>query len=531
MRIRGHALQLLAAGVVSQSAVVAAADGAPTGVAANDSSLLSYTIAVPIKYGSCADDTDGDCLSQFAEDDLAWIAAPMLFFDEGEECAFGRWEGLHHYQVRPDTRDTGSVKDWQVGDGQTKRLRISYYFNWPLDCGHRAEQKHLGDSEHIQLFLSSEDMTTWTIDEAKYFSHRNSYIRMGSWLKDRADEIDADFLTVAVEDDKHGSWWGRAVDDQDCAGSEDNGRAGAIDCFPGMDWEDAFAAGQFEWFPTTRNIGEPPIQGGSLTTGGFASGGGIMEDPARPGSFYSWFSMPVGPSGREYWWNPPAEFSKFCGHLCGDWQRQPDGDCSPRTYLVAYRDSRSFSGCSSGLQEKIDTAPFNNDPVIQSCGAAVEAGYGPCDWVSFATCACDDRCEVRGDCCPDKQESCPFDPNSCEDLCGNMSTLGGCGCDYECMARGDCCPDFQDRCPDVEPRVLQGTCSGVCGFSQEECFCDHDCEARGDCCQDKGEECGHAIDQTPGSCEDFCGYQGGGCFCDADCMSRGDCCRDYQDVC
>ncbi len=509
--------------------------GAPTATTSPNPNLLSYTLAGPLKWHGCNGDADGDCLNQFYEDDLAWIAAPMLFFDEGEECGFGQWAALPHYQVRPDTRNTGDVQDWQANDGQTKRVRLSYYFNWPLDCGHGFEGKHLGDSELIRVSLSSQDMRTWVVDEVEYNAHGSSYLRMGSWLKDRADELGSDYLTVAIEDDKHGSWWGRAVDDQDCAGSEDNYGWGAIDCFPGEDWQDAFAAGNFQWLDASRNIGEPPILGGQFNTSGFATGGSITADPTTADSYFGVFNLGAGAgSVREYWWNPPAsgKYDNFCGYLCPDWDRKADGNCNDRVIDIDPNDQRTFSECPPGLQTKLDTTPFATFQVpLNSCLGAAEDGADPCSWSAVGECACDDHCVVRGDCCPDKQEVCPFDPNSCDGLCGNMSTIGGCGCDYECMERGDCCEDFEDRCPDEEPHVLQGTCSDACGFGHEECRCDHDCEARGDCCQDKGVECGYAVDRTPGSCNDFCGYEGGGCFCDDDCMDRGDCCRDFQDLC
>jgi subtilisin family serine protease len=57
-------------------------------------------------------------------------------------------------------------------------------------------------------------------------------------------------------------------------------------------------------------------------------------------------------------------------------------------------------------------------------------------------CQCDDVCVTFGDCCPDFQQFCGIDPNSCLDnnTCGGQAP-GGCFCDSQCVTFGDCCPD------------------------------------------------------------------------------------------
>ena len=64
---------------------------------------------------------------------------------------------------------------------------------------------------------------------------------------------------------------------------------------------------------------------------------------------------------------------------------------------------------------------------------------------STKSCQCDDSCENFGDCCPDFDQFCGADPNSCEGFCGAQAP-GGCFCDDACTSFGDCCPDKASVC-------------------------------------------------------------------------------------
>mgnify|MGYP000040924593 FL=1 len=328
---------------------------------------LTVRLAGPLKWHHCASDGDGDCLNDFYEDELAALVSPLMFFDADEECASGTWEFHAYHQVRPRTDRTGPVSAWQ-DDGQTKSVVITYFFNYPLDCGHGFEGDHMGDSEHVVLTLEGEDLRSWRLVDMAYYHHGTSERRDGQWLRDRAAALGTTFPVVLVEDDKHGSWWGADVNSDHCAGSEDNYAFGSVDCLDQTLAQD-FAAGRAFLLDTSRNVGEPPDVDGDgvvescvrFNTDGYPTGGALVRDPN--GAVYTELDLGLGlGSVREYWWNAPAGQERFCGWTCTNSSRDAHGDCPAARFTIA-SGADTFENCATGLSEKVDTTSFDTSGI------------------------------------------------------------------------------------------------------------------------------------------------------------------------
>ena len=314
---------------------------------------LAYTIGSSIAKEGCAGDHDGDCLDDAAELELAALAAPILFLDNGERCA-----DRDDFSVRPffQVRPIG-------GDGTVERINITYFLNWPLDCGHRTERYHLGDSEHVRFSLESSDLQTWSIYEATYWAHGKPNVIDGATLDDLADAIGSQRASVAVEGDKHGSWFGLDADSDDCAGPEDDHAFGAIDCFPEEGWRSAYQNGEYFTLAMGEglNIGEPPHE-----HGGRFLAPAVIAERDRDVIRYRAASQHDLP-GSEYWWNAPEGYREFCGWMCPDVERPTEGGCRRTSFPLIDGERKDFdrrldgddlADCAQALESKIDTTPM-----------------------------------------------------------------------------------------------------------------------------------------------------------------------------
>jgi hypothetical protein len=330
---------------------------------------LDFSIPSALKRSGCPNDQDGDCLDDAMEHALAAKAAPMMFLDNAERCAdLGEYRVHPSFQVRPIGRAARPVEDWNEG-WETEKVRVTYFLNWPLDCGYSTEKSHLGDSEHVTFELEGSDLMNWSLVRAVYRSHGDEYVIDGERIDDLADTIGATRPTIAVEGDKHGSWWGKNSGSDDCAGSEIDFGFGAIDCFADMSWNEAFERGEYFVLEVRdeMNIGEPPLGGATFRSPAVEKvidGEGIER--YRTSSQYEGSAGHLNHlGGSEYWWNAPKKFERFCGWVCADEDRVVDGCTERRFQILGGRwkdfDSRvdmdTAAECAGPLQEKIDRTP------------------------------------------------------------------------------------------------------------------------------------------------------------------------------
>lgn len=533
-------------------------------------------------------DEDQDCLWDVQEYEIANRFAPILFMDEDEDCgiAYG-WGPQARFQVRPISTDANyTVHDWQPTDGELKVVRITYYMNWPLDCGHGPGHagRHLGDSEKFSYLLVTMNLNEFALLTSTHNYHSDSSTRFGWTTRNNADLSGFDRPIIAVGQNKHASWWGRGLSHNDCARHEDSH---VDDCF-GQDW--AFDASSYLHvsggglapngyhdnvhpliLSQSHNIGEPVEPNTIDPATGFSVGrrfivvgsGGVIQseliDPAQPSLGRRYFEFPPAPldGGREYWFAPPSGYQRFCGFLCRpEDQRHSNGDCDRDNvdihpgYSESFDDSIYSAACASSLREKLDFTPsyfgFGSPPSLSTGLTASDSCVGrSCtsrNNTNRAACQCDEACHHFGDCCSDKVSVCgDFDANSCANKCGRRWTDRShtCSCSYDCQARGDCCTDALALCPTEIATPSAHSCSSRCGFKQDDyftCSCDLLCRTRGDCCMDHLEACPITGNTRLGSCADACGptagsAYGGLCFCDSGCIDRGDCCLDAGAVC
>ena len=534
---------------------------------------LKYRLSSELKASSCPnmqEDGDGDCLNDNLEADLAWVVAPAFFFDEDEECGSSAGDyGLHpYYQVRPLAPSTAPVDTW-ANNNKEKRVEITYFLNWVVDCGGPLEGDHLGDSESIIVTLRSYDLVEWEVVGTLQYAHGRSYVKAGFWLDDMADAVGLGYITVAVEDDKHGSWGGKAAGSQSCG---DDVILGFADCFPGMSWEDAVIAEEFFYVPLTadQNIGEPPDV---LDGRNFLSPAAVLINDHGTVRFEtsSQFSASAfhlnNLSGTEYWWRPPSDSTGFCGWTCPDYDRESDGTCSDITIGLPGGEYFIDGDCASGLESKLSRYETYFSQASSSASLSIPPSLSSCAGIGCGTrdvpqtCYCDELCHYRSDCCSDKETVCgAYLPYSCSGKCGRRwadpLVSSPCSCSWGCDVRGDCCADASAECSEtLTADQPKGTCFERCGFSgvdsegNHDCACDHLCAGRGDCCVDKDEFCAYSIEVGVGSCNASCmpgppqslpPYAGGGstppayggfCFCDPACVERGDCCDDVGAQC
>jgi len=139
-------------------------------------------------------------------------------------------------EVRPIAPDAAyTVHDWQPNDGKLKAVRITYFMNWPLDCGtgFRHAGRHLGDSEMFSYLIFTVDMNEFVLLSSTHNYHSDSSVRTGMTLRRNADLTSFDRAIIAPGQNKHSSWWGRGLSHDDCAGPEDSS---VDDCF-GKNWQ------------------------------------------------------------------------------------------------------------------------------------------------------------------------------------------------------------------------------------------------------------------------------------------------------
>jgi hypothetical protein len=248
----------------------------PTLLAAREASAanLAYALSAPLKQANCAGDTDGDCLNNALENELAWIVGPQYFIDNGEQCASapylnngdinGQNGRVDFVQVRPyGAQDVGT---WQNAPG-AKTVAVTYVFAHFFDCNNSTgSSPHNGDNERVTVFMASTDLQIWVVTGADYYAHSSPlHYFDGPYLAARAAEIGALYPSVAADTNGHGSWPGRVGGDDDCAGSEDDccGSGDHIcifcpskDCFYYPSMSQSFSAGKWVWLDTSRNVGE-----------------------------------------------------------------------------------------------------------------------------------------------------------------------------------------------------------------------------------------------------------------------------------
>ncbi len=342
--------------------------------------VLTYSTPTELKKSPCSGDTDGDCLDNVEEANLAWAVAPWYLYDEGEGCSGWRnsyslpaahFARQDFFQVRPEG---GSVQDWSPQDGKAKWVKVSYFFNYPHDCSAAGFSGHQGDAEHIRVALYSYDLKTWYLYNAYYAHHDRDHWFSGTFLEDQARALGTNWISVAAGEDSHGSWPGLEPDSADCAGPEDD-FCPTCKCFVGT-WRQALSGSGREVVAATRNIGGPAPETWNASVLTVAGAEAYTELDTGHGV------------NREYWSPRSGAFQKFCGWECPAASRNPDGTCA-----VAVHDQ---TGCSPPLSSKVDTSFFQLAP--GSCA-------GHCGG-SVAGCFCDAYCVNQGDCCPDACSVC-----------------------------------------------------------------------------------------------------------------------------
>lgn len=357
--------------------------------AASAEAALTYTLSSELKKASCSGDTDSDCLDNLEEGNLAWAAAPWYFYDEDEGCSGWRNRfGLPSYhfarqdffQVRPQG---GGIRNWSPTDGQAKWVKLVYFFVFPHDCHGGVGTGlagHQGDTEHIKIDLYSYDLKTWYLYNANYAHHWWNDNFSGAYLEERARALGTSWISVAADQDSHGSWPGWQPDSSNCAGSEDDLCGSTCDCFVGT-WRNAFntSAGR-EVVGASRNIGGPSPESWNTSVV-------TLDDSTE--FLHAYTALDVGHGyNREYWSAKGGMFQKNCGWECPDAYRKSDGSCSISVH--------GESGCSSPLSEKVEANIFSlgGGSCAGSCGG------------SAGSCFCDPSCVTYGDCCPDACAAC-----------------------------------------------------------------------------------------------------------------------------
>ncbi len=354
---------------------------------------LSYTITSPLKSapaGSCPDpysDLDGDCLDDAMESALAMWASPYYLWDENENCNYyssvdtdpnaGTTAGESHdkprfyFQVRPISYANAppgypyAISAWKP-DGWYHWVRITYFLNYPRDCGYPG---HQGDNEGVAFDLYSQDLKTWAVGTGYYNHHiYPMQVVSGSWLHDFATSAGGYYPFVLADDSGHGSWPGAAADDDDCGdtaflrslgipctftGSFPFISCSAFSCVTGDTVIEGRKNHNFVYPSADKNIGEPSNTVGNghwnrntLTVSSDGQGHELASSFEETGDA-SWV---VG-GGWENWndptWSPPTE-RRFCGWECGI--RSSDGNCQFPVF--------GKTDCTSALFDKVARDPF-----------------------------------------------------------------------------------------------------------------------------------------------------------------------------
>ncbi|HEY5938825.1 MAG TPA: discoidin domain-containing protein [Kofleriaceae bacterium] len=287
-------------------------------------------------------DADQDGLSDDAEKQLAFLTAPRIFWDEGEDASenqdFVKFRRLDMVQVRPRS---ANVSRWNPAHIQW--ITIRFMMEYPLQPG-----DHIGDSEmfEVRLFSAGPDFTEWRAGEIVFPPHGGTegstvyypYYGDVGVLAQRAEYLGIAELWVAADENSHGSWGGSEIDSEECRGGGIVGH----DCFDG-DLEDALAAGKYWWFDPSRDIGEPealrynawPLEARGSGTPVIPQ---IKREPNNPHAAYVENNTGHG-IAREYilYRDDSPEIPSaiaFCGWKCPS--RLPNGQCATPPYANGF---------------------------------------------------------------------------------------------------------------------------------------------------------------------------------------------------
>lgn len=298
---------------------------------------LTYSLYSELKKPGCVGDTDGDCLDNLQENNLAWILAPQYFYDEDESCNRGDDRRRDFFQVRPFS--PAEIQAWSPADQTSKWVKVTYFFLFPRDCQRYVglAAGHKGDSEHVQYTLFSYNLRTWFLYRGRYWHHEDPPYHdfLDTYLQQRANEIGSPYPSVAADEDGHGSWPGERGNSDHCAGDEDNA---FTDCFVKTMKED-YLANRYEWpIVFQNNIGGPSPEKWNSSV--------ITVDGAD-----AYTVLDVGHGTNVEYWTYKKGYQKFCGWLCSI--RDSNGNCFDLSYSLY-----NSSPCASPLNEKVDTSFF-----------------------------------------------------------------------------------------------------------------------------------------------------------------------------
>ena len=360
----------------------------------------------------CPGDSDGDCLDDAMEDQLMELVAPILFFDEDEECNGGLFgntpEQNAHFprqdfaQVRPHG---DGIRDWSPEGSTIRQVTITYYFLYPHDCASCAGiGGHQGDAERVSFSLASRDLVNWSITGGTYRHHSDEPSRpTGTHIARVSSLPGVGRPVVAVSENSHASFttynflsglsqlpsflrkgleracgpdvnfWAdlTGVCEDDCfceAGT-------LLECF-----QEGMSLGRFQ-LTNPENIGEPERFriGGSLqsetTTVPTSVGPRIKETV--------FIALDVGHGeNREYWsrYFPDESFAGFCG-----WECAAENRAGEHCTVSAHGEKK----CVGPMWARLDHSPFDiSSPVpptypncieIDDCPPGEACFFGLCE--------------------------------------------------------------------------------------------------------------------------------------------------------
>ncbi|HVZ74166.1 MAG TPA: hypothetical protein VHJ20_17425 [Polyangia bacterium] len=368
---------------------------------------FSYTLSSPLKptaAGQCAGtDVDNDCLDDAMETQLAGIVSPYYFWDETDSCnyysstdadtAHGSTAGYaqnvprYYYQVRP-IKKTGApagyplnIRTWQANTGWIYWVRIHYFFNYPTDCGWTG---HQGDNEGTFYDLYSTDLQTWSIGSGFYPRHTDPvHVISGTTLQQMSAGAGGYYPMVLADDHGHGSWEGLSPQSTSCGVGAQGNLTINYYCLVGPSLTWARQNGQYIFPDTTKNIGEPALNGSSGAWN--TSVMNVYGNPAYPGTNVTsleytaseWATNPYA-NMYEYWNDVSATnpaYNRFCGWECGAGPKYyVDTKTGQRTMLpkTCQANVLNQQDCSEPMWSKVEKAPF--DKCLPSGGSPCAAG-------------------------------------------------------------------------------------------------------------------------------------------------------------
>jgi len=303
---------------------------------------FSFTLSRSLKAESGEPDSDQDGLDDDAEKQLAFLAAPRIFWDEDESSSenqdFVFYRRLDMVQVRPRS---ANVSRWTSADGR-KWVTIRIMMQYPEQYTDAAfRDGHIGDSEmfELRLYSAGSGLSEWRIGEFVFTPHGGGLQYYGDVgvLAARAKALDTVHIWIAADEDSHGSWGGSEPDSEDCRlGAGATGH----DCFDGS-LREALAAGRYWWFDPSRDIGEPeglrydawPIEPRVSSTAPYTGPAVAPQIKREPNNAYAAYIENNSGRGvaREYIRYADSSATipaamRFCGWRCP--VRTADGQCA-----------------------------------------------------------------------------------------------------------------------------------------------------------------------------------------------------------